>query len=148
MVPQLRQTPYRRRDERRRPPGERRTRALMEAERFTTPAGSFLPNKAALTPRGERFLRSVRGKLIAVASLRCDGYGASLRARPLLVGPLSLARAKLICAALRRLAPGAAPIAAVGRGASHPVASNHSESGRAANRRVVVTVMHRPTRVG
>jgi hypothetical protein len=55
-----------------------RTRALLQVERFTTPPGAWVPDEATLTPRGERFLRSLRGKLIAVAGLRCDGHDADV----------------------------------------------------------------------
>lgn len=120
-----------------------RTRALLGVERFRTPPGSFAPNHASLTERGSRFLRGLRGKLIAVRTLRCDGYTAIARPHSLVAGPLSLQRAQLLCVALRRLAAGSPRVRAVGHGASLPLASNATESGRAVNRRVEVTVVHR-----
>jgi outer membrane protein OmpA-like peptidoglycan-associated protein len=120
-----------------------RTRALLALERFTTLPGSFLPGEAALTARGERFLRSLRGRLVAVAALRCEGHSARLQAPAVATGPLSLARAALLCRTLRTLGL-RVPASVVGRGNAHPSASNASEAGRAENRRVFVTVTHRP----
>jgi outer membrane protein OmpA-like peptidoglycan-associated protein len=116
----------------------------LQVERFTTPAGSFLPGEAALSARGQRFLRSLRGRLVAVAALRCEGHSAQLQAPAVATGPLSLARAALLCRTLRTL--GVRVLATVlGRGNAQPVASNASEAGRAENRRVEVTIRHRST---
>jgi Tol biopolymer transport system component len=123
-----------------------RTRALLAVERFTTPPGSWVPDQATLTPRGERFLRSLRGKLIAVAGLRCEGHDANVRPDTATSSPLSLARAATFCAALRELGAGARPRRA-GHGDAQPIASNASVSGQAENRRVEVTVTHRPRRL-
>jgi hypothetical protein len=51
-------------------------RALNGTERFVTPAGSFAPDQAELTPRGKRFLARMAGRLRAVKSARCDGCSA------------------------------------------------------------------------
>jgi outer membrane protein OmpA-like peptidoglycan-associated protein len=123
-----------------------RTMALLRVERFTTPPGSFEPDQAALTARGERFLRSLRERLIAVASLRCEGHSADVHGTLDTTSPLSLARAAATCQALRRLGVRAQPRLA-GHGDSDPIASNANESGRAENRRVEVTVTHRPRRL-
>jgi hypothetical protein len=123
-----------------------RTRALLQVERFTTPPGSWVPDEATLTPRGERFLRSLRGKLIAVAGLRCEGHEADVRPDTATSSPLSRARAAAFCAALRELGARARPRLA-GHGDAEPIASNTSASGRAENRRVEVTVTHRPQRL-
>ena len=119
-----------------------RTRAILRVERFTTPAGSWAAGAAALTRRGERFLRSLRGKLIAVASLRCEGHSANLRGTKVTASAVSLARAAAMCDALRELGVRARPRLA-DRGESQPTASNATKSGRAKNRRVEVTVTHR-----
>jgi flagellar motor protein MotB len=50
------------------------------------------------------------------------------------------------CEALKELGAGARPRLA-GHGDSQPIASNASASGRAENRRVEVTVTHRPRRL-
>ena len=42
------------------------TRAILGRERFTTPAGAWIPERAILTARGRSFVRSLRGNLIAV----------------------------------------------------------------------------------
>jgi hypothetical protein len=80
-----------------------RTRAILRVERFTTPAGSWAPGRAGLTERGRRFVRSLRGKLIAVASLRCDGHDANLRGSAVVSSRLSVERARVMCDALGRL---------------------------------------------
>jgi hypothetical protein len=123
-----------------------RTRALWHVERFTTPPGSFLPGEAALTERGERFLASLRGRLVGVSGLRCEGHSAQLRTPAVASGPISFARADFFCRALRKLG-GRAEASVVGRGNAQPLASNATEPGRAENRRVVVTVTHRPRRL-
>jgi hypothetical protein len=122
------------------------TRAILQVEDFTTPAGSWLPGEAGLSARGRSFLRSLRGKLIAVASLRCDGYSADADGIPVSTGPISLARAAAMCRALRQLGVRAQP-RLTGHGDTAPIASNASESGRAENRRVEVTVTHRLRRL-
>jgi hypothetical protein len=123
-----------------------RTRALLQVERFTTPPGSWLPGQAALSARGHRFLRSLRGRLIVVAALRCEGHSAQLRALAVSTDPLSLARAVHLCRALVRLGLAVRPTVR-GRGTAKPISDNTTESGRAKNRRVVVTVTHRATRL-
>jgi Bacterial Ig domain len=122
-----------------------RKRALLGVEHFRTPAGSWTPNQATLTARGRSFVRSLRGKLIAVARLRCDGHDADVRAGTNTTSPLSRARAAMFCAALRRLGIRSQPTVA-GHGDSQPIASNTVKSGRAKNRRVEVTITHRPRR--
>jgi hypothetical protein len=122
------------------------TRAILRVEHFTTPAGSWVPDEATLSARGRSFLRSLRGKLIAVASLRCDGHDANVRATAATSSRLSLARAAVMCDALRELGVRSPPKLA-GHGDSEPITSNATESGRAENRRVEVTVTHRPRRL-
>ena len=119
------------------------TRALLEVEHIRTPRGSFAGDSPDLTDRGRRFLRRLRGKLIAVRSLRCDGYTGIERPGSLVAGPLSLQRARLLCTALRRMATGSQRVRTQGHGGSRPLRSDATESGRAANRRVEVTVVHR-----
>jgi VCBS repeat-containing protein len=118
-----------------------RTRALLAVEHFTTSPGSWLPNQAKLSARGKRFVRSLRGRLIAVAALRCDGYAARVGPESATATRISVARGRAICAALERLG-GDSATKIVGHGAARPVASNATASGRAANRRVEVTVTH------
>jgi flagellar motor protein MotB len=124
-----------RRDERGGPPSGRRNAGAPR-----------LPGEAILSVRGRSFLRSLRGKLIAVASLRCEGHDANVRAATVTTSPLSRARAAVLCAALKQFGVRLQPNLA-GHGDSDPIASNASESGRAENRRVEVTVTHRPRRL-
>jgi Bacterial Ig-like domain (group 3) len=119
-----------------------RTRAVLRVERLRTPPGSFVANRPLLTPRGKRFLRSVRGRLVAVKRLRCDGYAAMVRPHSRFARSLSRRRGRLICKALRRLALGAPGVRVTGHGAARPIASNATERGRAMNRRVEVTIVH------
>jgi hypothetical protein len=122
-----------------------RTRAILAVERFTTPPGSWVPDEAVLTPSGRRFLQSLRGKLIAVSSARCDGYAAGARdaGTPGHALAVSLGRAYVMCRALRRFGVTVKPIL-IAHGKQGPIASNAGESGRAENRRVEVTVTHTP----
>jgi Glycine rich protein len=117
------------------------TRALLEVERFTTPAGAWLPNRAQLSSRGKRFLHGLRGKLITVAALRCDGHAARIRPNAPHAQALSRARAALICSALSRLGADATTTI-TGHGDADPLAPNTSPAGRAHNRRVEVTLNH------
>jgi VCBS repeat-containing protein len=123
-----------------------RTRAMLSVERFVTPPGSWQPNEAKMSDRGRRFVRALRGKLIAVSSVRCAGHAARVGAESTGAARISLERAAVMCAALKRLGVnGRAQI--VGRGASRPIATNNTESGRAKNRRVEVTITHRRQRL-
>ena len=120
-----------------------RTRALLRREHFTTPAGAWMPERAILTARGRSFVRSLRGKLIAVVGIRCVGHDANVRGSTVTTSRLSSTRAAVMCDALgvaarQRLA---------GRGDSEAIASNATAAGRAKNRRVEVTVKHRPGRL-
>jgi hypothetical protein len=112
-----------------------RTRAILAVEHATTPAGSFVADSAALTATGRRFVRALRARLIGVASLRCDGYGALPEgsAQPEFAAELSRARAAAVCGDDARI---------VGHGSADPIATNALEAGRAANRRVEITVRH------
>lgn len=115
-----------------------RTRAMLKVERVTTPPGSWTAGETGLSPRGERFVRSLRSRLVRVAAIRCDGHAAD-RAPGLTSVLISRARAATLCAALDVTAPQTV----VGHGDTEPIASNASESGRATNRRVEVTITHR-----
>ena len=117
------------------------TRALLRRERFRTPAGAWQPGRADMTPRGRTFVRGLRGKLIAVAGVRCDGHDADVRGATVASSRLSRARAAAMCDALRQLGVRARPRLA-GHGDSQPIASNTSNLGRAKNRRVEVTITH------
>ena len=119
-----------------------RTRAILATERFTTAPGSWLPSEAVLSDRGRRFVRSLRGRLIAVASARCDGHAARIVAESAAAIRISLERAELLCAALERQGVDG-PTKSVGHGASDPIAPNTTPTGLGRNRRVEVTIRHR-----
>jgi Bacterial Ig-like domain len=116
-------------------------RAVLRVERFTTPAGSWVAGRAGLTARGRAFVHRLRGRLIAVTDLRCDGHDANLRGTAVTSSRLSRARAAVMCHALRQLGVRARPRLA-GHGESEPITSNTTASGRAKNRRVEVTITH------
>ena len=82
--------------------------------------------------------------MIAVASIRCDGYSAKVRADSPNARPISVARAAVVCAVLRRRG---IETTVVGHGDARPITSNATAAGRARNRRVEVTITHRPTRL-
>jgi outer membrane protein OmpA-like peptidoglycan-associated protein len=123
-----------------------RTRAILSVEHFVTPPGSWLPNQAALSARGRRFLRSLPARLIAVRAVRCDGYSANVRAHSPDAARISVARAAVVCAALHHLGINATRTV-IGHGDSRPLAPNTTAAGRARNRRVEVTITHRHTRL-
>jgi hypothetical protein len=118
-----------------------RTRAVLAVERFVTPPGSWVPNASRLSPRGRRFVHALRGRLVSVAAVRCDGYTAKLADDSPNALPISRGRGATFCAALGIHAP----TTLAGHGAARPLASNATASGRAQNRRVEVTITHRRT---
>ena len=118
-----------------------RTRAMLRVEHATTPPGAWTAGATTLSARGERFVQRLRGKLVRVAALRCDGHAAD-RAPGLSSVRISEARAATLCAALGI----SAPRTVVGHGDTQPIASNASEAGRATNRRVELTIAHRRVR--
>jgi hypothetical protein len=115
------------------------TRAVVTPETFTTPAGAWVPGRAALTARGRVFVRGLRGKLVAVKGATCRGYAATLGGTTAL--ELSRRRAAVMCGALHALGV-RAPKTRIGYGKLDPVATNATESGRRHNRRVQVTLNH------
>ena len=117
------------------------TRAMLRVEHIITPPGSWTAGKTTLSRRGERFVRSLRGKLVRVAAIRCDGHAAD-RAPGLTSVGISRARAATMCDALGLTVP----VRLVAHGDTQPIAGNDSEAGRAANRRVEVTITHRRAR--
>ncbi|HEX5617245.1 MAG TPA: hypothetical protein VFX51_02425 [Solirubrobacteraceae bacterium] len=118
-----------------------RRRAMLRVEHVTTPPGSWTAGATTLTARGERFVQRLRGKLVRVAALRCEGHAAD-RAPGLTSVQISEARAATLCDALGT----SAPRTVVGHGDTQPIASNAIEAGRAANRRVELTIAHRRVR--
>jgi outer membrane protein OmpA-like peptidoglycan-associated protein len=118
------------------------TRLLPARQWLVTPVGSFAPDSGALTARGAAYLRRVARELRAVASVRCVGFTASV-----LDGDpgnyakrLGRDRARAACALMR---PTGAKLRVASDGKADPIASNATESGRAKNRRVELTIVHR-----
>ena len=85
-------------------------------------------------------MRGLRGKLIAVASVRCDGHDADVRPYSTTTLRLSLAGARTMCDALKTLGVRPRPEIA-GNGDSEPIASDATPAGRAKNRRVEITLV-------
>jgi len=130
----------------------KQTRAVLRFEHRVTPPGSWATGTARLTPVGKRYVVKLRRRLIEVSRIRCDGYDATYRhrhgnpvgvARTTALVKLSIARATVVCSRLR---PGRTVTKRiVGHGRTDPIATNATERGRRINRRVEITVLHRPT---
>ncbi len=116
---------------------------MLAIERVVTTPGSWLPDLAVLTPLGQSFVAGLARKLVAIEGIRCDGYTATWP--PSAVEPMVLARqrAQLVCAQLKRAGGFKATPRIVPHGTANPIASNDTETGRAANRRAVITFVHR-----
>jgi len=99
------------------------------------------PDKAVLTPAGERFLKSLAKRMVTATRIRCDGHTASYPASPVNATALSIARARLVCQRLKRKSV-AVELRLVPHNSRVPVASNGTEAGRSINRRVGVTIVH------
>jgi YVTN family beta-propeller protein len=118
-----------------------RSLRLLGRTHHVEPAGAmFGPNRATLTGAGRRFLARVHARARHVGSVRCTGHSAAI---PDGNGgaALSLARARVACRHLRRLGLGTR-YRTTGVGDRDPRASNDSESGRARNRYVDLTITH------
>ena len=121
---------------------------LGEAERrfavrtVTTP-GSWVPDHAILTATGQRFVRRLARRLRALdmTRIRCDGHTANVPAHRVNKRALSRRRAELVCRELRQRSLRARP-RIVPHAGRDPIATNATEAGRAANRRVAVTVLY------
>ena len=124
--------------------GVKPARAVLAIERAVTPPGSWVPDKPVLTSIGKRFVDNLRKRMVAIVGIRCDGHTATWPPSPAEPRTLSSARARLVCAQLRRTGRFTATwrIAIVPHGRSRPLATNATESGRAVNRRVAVTIIH------
>ena len=123
--------------------GVKGARAVLAIERVVTTPGSWLPDLAVLTPLGQSFVAGLARKLVAIEGIRCDGYTATWPPSPVDPMVLSRQRAQLVCAQLKRMAGFKATARIVPHGTANPIASNDTETGRAANRRAVVTFVHR-----
>lgn len=125
----------------RRNDGER-VRAIIDPERFRTPPGAWVPDQAVLTASGKRFFRNLRGRLIAVRRVVCEGHTARItNPRSRFSIDLSRARARVACARLRGLGV-RAPHRIVFKGGTQQIASDATEAGRRQNRRVEVVLRH------
>jgi outer membrane protein OmpA-like peptidoglycan-associated protein len=116
-------------------------RAVLQLEHTTTPSGSWVPDKAILTPAGQRFLKSLAKRMATATRIRCDGHTAAWAASPVDATALACGRARLVCARLRRKGV-VVEISLVSHGNASPIATNTTEAGRAINRRVGVSIVH------
>jgi outer membrane protein OmpA-like peptidoglycan-associated protein len=117
------------------------TRAVLRIEHVVTTPGSWVPDRAKLTATGKHFIAQLRKRMAGVRRIRCDGYTAHYPPSPVDAQTLSVARAKLACSELKRSGISVEPHL-VGHGHAVPRASNATEAGRAANRRVAITFVH------
>ncbi len=123
--------------------GVKSARAVLAIERVVTTPGSWVPDQPILTPVGQSFVDDLRKRMVAIVGIRCDGHTATWPLSPADPMTLSSARARLVCAELQRTGGFTANPSIVPHGLSDPIATNATEAGRAANRRVVVTFVHR-----
>ena len=119
----------------------RSVRAVLLIEHALTPPGSWVPDQPILTVIGQRFMQHLRTRMVAVRFIRCDGYTATWLPSPAFPPTLSLQRARVVCASLKR-GGGTARVRLVPHGLTDPIASNGTEAGRRINRRVFVTIVH------
>ncbi len=124
--------------------GTKSVRVVLSVEHVVTPPGSWLPDQAVLTPAGERFIQHLKQRMIAIVRIRCDGYTAMYPPSPVDAQTLSLDRAKVVCSALKRTGVAVEP-RLVPHGTANPIAANDTETGRAENRRVAITFLHKLT---
>jgi parallel beta-helix repeat protein len=118
-------------------------RVVLAVEHTVTAPGSWVPDLPLLTPAGQRFVDQLRKRMVAIVRIRCDGYTATWLPSPANPMALSLQRAAMICGHLKRSGGFTTKPRLVPHGRSNPIASNSTEAGRAANRRVAVTFVHR-----
>ncbi len=106
---------------------------------------NFDTGKATLTLEGERQLATLKDSLaITGLFIKVDGYTDDTGDEVVVNRPLSEARAQAIKAFLQRRAPESFPsvrFAVAGHGSLNPVATNASAAGRAANRRVEISLL-------
>jgi len=119
----------------------RSVRAVLLIEHALTPPGSWVPDQPILTAIGQRFMQHLGTRMVAVRFIRCDGYTATWLPSPAFPPTLSLQRARVVCASLKR-GGGTARVRLVPHGLTDPIASNSTEAGRRINRRVFVTIVH------
>jgi OmpA-OmpF porin, OOP family len=106
----------------------------------------FETGRATVTPEGERQLAALKDSLaITGLFIQVDGYTDDVGSDAV-NRPLSLARAAAIQGYVQRLAPESFPsarFAVAGHGSLNPVATNATAEGRAANRRVEISLLER-----
>lgn len=106
---------------------------------------TFDVGKATLTPEGIRQLTFLKDNLaITGLNIRVDGHTDNTGDEQRTNLPLSIARAEAVRAFLQQSAPSNFPSSRFqvsGHGSMQPVASNSTSTGRAANRRVQITLV-------
>jgi outer membrane protein OmpA-like peptidoglycan-associated protein len=116
-------------------------RAVLQIEHTTIPPGSWVPDKPVLTPAGQRFLKSLAKRMVTATRIRRDGHTAEWAPSPVDPTALSRARARLVCARLRRKGI-AVEISIVPHGNASPITTNRTAAGQAVNRRVGIRIVH------
>ena len=123
--------------------GVKGARAVLAIERVVTTPGSWEPDLAVLTGIGQSFVATLAKRMLLIEGIRCDGYTATWPPSPVVPMVLAQQRAQLVCAQLKRAGGFKATPRLVPHGNANPIATNETEAGRAENRRVVVTFVHR-----
>jgi outer membrane protein OmpA-like peptidoglycan-associated protein len=101
----------------------------------------FAYNKAKLTKKAKSTLTTIASKLAATPPAQISVTGFTDSKGPAAANrTLSRKRAKAVATFLAARLGSATTITAVGKGESHPRASNATKAGRALNRRVEITI--------
>jgi outer membrane protein OmpA-like peptidoglycan-associated protein len=114
--------------------------AKLVTDRAAATVGGFAVDSAVLTPAAKRQLRQL-AKFGTAATVRCVGHtdGSTDDARYL--RELGRRRAKAVCAFLAAHGMKVGKTTLVSKGSTQPLATNATKAGRAANRRVQVTLV-------
>jgi outer membrane protein OmpA-like peptidoglycan-associated protein len=120
---------------------QRTSRASLRAKALLVPVVHFATASAVVPASAVKSLKALRGKLLAAgaSAVTCAGH-TDARDTAAYNRSLGLSRARTVCAILTKGT--AVRAVTLSFGPSHPVASNATPAGRAANRRVTLQLTY------